>query len=81
MCSVVVSLKVIRFDPLAPVQATVLLLCMEWKMPDFINNIEKFKPNCKKLASTFIEASEKLILDNFDSLLFYYGKKSCFRRC
>ena len=34
-------LKVIRFNPLAPVKTTVLLLPMEWKMPDFINNIEK----------------------------------------
>ena len=33
-------LKVIRFDPLAPVKTTVLLLPTEWKMPDFINNIE-----------------------------------------
>ena len=33
-------LKVIRFDPLAPVKTTLLLLPMEWKMPDFINNIE-----------------------------------------
>ena len=31
--------KVIRFDPLAPVKTTVLLLPIEWKMPDFINNI------------------------------------------
>ena len=34
------SIKVIRFDPLAPVKTTVLLLPIEWKMPDFINNIE-----------------------------------------
>ena len=33
-------LKVIQFDPLAPVKTTVLLLPLEWKMPDFINNIE-----------------------------------------
>ena len=36
----IVGIKVIRFDPLAPVKTTVLLLPIEWKMPDFINNIE-----------------------------------------
>ena len=35
-----ISFKVSRFDPLAPIKTTVLLLPIEWKMPDFINNIE-----------------------------------------
>ena len=40
-------LKVIRFDPLAPVKTTALLKHVEWKMPDSISNNEYSEPICK----------------------------------
>ena len=40
------SLKVIRFDPLAPVITMALLLPVEWKMLDFIGNSVKNRFQC-----------------------------------
>ena len=60
----------IRFDPLAPVKTTALLLPVEYKMPDFISCDEYLEPICKNLISTFIKQSETMILDNFDHFLF-----------
>ena len=50
------SFKVIRFDPLAPVKITALLLPVERKMPHFISYNEYLEPIYKKLSSTFIKA-------------------------
>ena len=51
--STLVDFKVIRFDPLAPVKTTALLLSVEWEMPDSISNNEYLESICKKFIKAF----------------------------
>ena len=59
------TVKVIRFDLLAPVITTALLLPVEWKIVDFIGNDEYSVLICRKLISTFMKAVRNNDSDKF----------------
>ena len=50
-------------------------------MPHFVTFNEYFEPIYKKLISTLMKHSEKMILDKFDRFFFYNREKSRFHKC